>query len=130
MENADLALLGRARNIVTTDETTIVDGAGDSLQLHFLRNVLAQVPKVSAEMVAAAICTIFAQPQADMVRDQLGVIAAMLGLAVDHVVRVLVRPRHADEFGVERGIRRLHHHGHRAVASPAGAAAGGEPSAC
>jgi chaperonin GroEL (HSP60 family) len=79
LENADLALLGRARNIVTTDETTIVDGAGDSLQLHFRRNVLAQVPKASAERVAAAICTIFAHPQADMVRDQLGVIAAMLG---------------------------------------------------
>jgi putative transposase len=30
-------------------------------------------------MVAAAIRTIFAQPQADMVRDQLGVIAGMLG---------------------------------------------------
>ncbi|MDT5115395.1 MAG: putative transposase, partial [Mycobacterium sp.] len=30
-------------------------------------------------MVAAAIRTIFAQPKADMVRDQLDVIAAMLG---------------------------------------------------
>jgi putative transposase len=47
--------------------------------VHFLRNVLAQVPKGSAEMVAAAIRTIFAQPKADMVRDQLGVIAGMLG---------------------------------------------------
>jgi putative transposase len=33
----------------------------------------------SSEMVAAAIRTIFAQPKADMVRDQLGVIAGMLG---------------------------------------------------
>jgi putative transposase len=33
----------------------------------------------SAEMVAAANRTIFAQPKADMVRDQLGVIAGMLG---------------------------------------------------
>jgi putative transposase len=48
-------------------------------RVHFLRNVLAQVPKGSAEMVAAAIRTIFAQPKADMVRDQLGVIAGMLG---------------------------------------------------
>jgi putative transposase len=37
------------------------------------------VPKGSAEMVAVAIRIIFAQPKADMVRDQLGVIAAMLG---------------------------------------------------
>ena len=48
-------------------------------RVHFLRNVLAQVPKVSAEMVAAAIRTIFAQPDATHVRDQLDVIATMLG---------------------------------------------------
>jgi putative transposase len=41
--------------------------------------VLAQVPKGSAEMVAATIRTIFAQPSAAQVRDQLGVIAGMLG---------------------------------------------------
>lgn len=48
-------------------------------RVHFLRNVLAQVPKGSAEMVAAAIRTIFAQPDAEHVRDQLDVIAGMLG---------------------------------------------------
>src|SRR4051794_244334 len=48
-------------------------------KLHFLRNVLAQVPKGSSEMVAAAIRTIFAQPDAAHVREQLGVIAGMLG---------------------------------------------------
>ncbi len=48
-------------------------------RVHFLRNVLAQVPKGSAEMVAAAIRTIFAQPDAAHVREQLGVIATMLG---------------------------------------------------
>jgi hypothetical protein len=47
--------------------------------VHFLRNVLARVPKGSAEMVAAAVRTIFAQPDAQHVRDQLGVIAGMLG---------------------------------------------------
>jgi transposase-like protein len=45
----------------------------------FLPNVLAQVPKGSAEMVAAAIRTIFAQPDAVHVHDQLDVIAGMLG---------------------------------------------------
>ena len=50
----------------------------DSLRLHFLRNVLAAVPKGHAEMVAA-IRTIFAQPSPVHVRDQLEVIAAMLG---------------------------------------------------
>ena len=40
-------------------------------------------------MVAAAICTIFAQPQADMVRDQLGAIAAMLGRQFSKVEAML-----------------------------------------
>jgi len=56
--------------------------AGASVQrcrVHFLRNVLSRVPKGSAEMVAAAVRTIFAQPDAAHVREQLGVIAGMLG---------------------------------------------------
>ena len=47
--------------------------------MHFLRNVLAQVPKGSQTMVAAAVRTIFAQPDAEHVRIQLDVIATMLG---------------------------------------------------
>jgi putative transposase len=47
--------------------------------VHFLRNVLAQIPKHSAEMAAAAIRTIFAQPDAQHVHEQLDVIAGMLG---------------------------------------------------
>jgi putative transposase len=39
-------------------------------RVHFLRNVLAQVPKGSAEMVAAAIRTIFAQPGPGHVAEQ------------------------------------------------------------
>jgi transposase-like protein len=56
--------------------------AGASVQrcrVHFLRNVLARVPKGSAEMVAAAVRTIFAQPDADHVGEHFEVVAAMLG---------------------------------------------------
>jgi putative transposase len=48
-------------------------------RVHFLRNVLAQVPKGSQTMVAAAVRTVFAQPDAEHVREQLEVIATMLG---------------------------------------------------
>lgn len=48
-------------------------------RVHFLRNVLAKVPKGNAEMVAAAIRTIFAQPDAEHVTAQLEMIATMLG---------------------------------------------------
>ena len=46
--------------------------------VHFLRNVLAQVPKGSAEMVAATIRTIFAQPGPKEVRAQVDLVADML----------------------------------------------------
>ena len=57
----------------------MVAAALQRCRVHFLRNVLARVPKGSAEMVAAAIRTIFAQPGATHVHDQLDVIAGMLG---------------------------------------------------
>jgi putative transposase len=58
--------------------------------IHFLRNVLAQVPKGSAEMVAATIRTILAQPGPAQVREQLGVIAVMLGRQFPKVETMLV----------------------------------------
>lgn len=57
----------------------LLGAAWQRCRVHFLRNVLAQVPKGNAEMVAAAIRTIFAQPDAAHVREQLDVIAGMLG---------------------------------------------------
>ena len=47
-------------------------------RVHFMRNVLSKVPKASAEMVAAAIRTIFAQPDAAHVGSQTDEITAML----------------------------------------------------
>jgi len=58
-------------------------------RVHFLRNLLAQVPKGSQEMVAAAIRTIFAQPDAPSVRAQLDVIAGMLGRQFPRVETML-----------------------------------------
>jgi len=56
-----------------------VGSAWQRCRVHFMRNVLARVPRGSAEMVAAAIRTIFAQPDAGAVADQLEVIADKLG---------------------------------------------------
>jgi transposase-like protein len=47
-------------------------------RVHFLRNVLARVPKGSSEMVAAAIRTVFAQPDAAHVHSQLDEVVRML----------------------------------------------------
>jgi len=59
--------------------SVMIGAAWQRCRVHFLRNVLAAVPKGSAEMVAAAIRTVFAQPSPSHVHDQLEVIAAMLG---------------------------------------------------
>jgi putative transposase len=67
----------------------LLGAAWQRCRVHFLRNVLAQVPKGNAEMVAAAIRTIFAQPDAHHVREQLDVIAGMLGRQLPKVEAML-----------------------------------------
>jgi transposase-like protein len=79
------------RSRVLSTKTGDVELAIPKLRrVHFLRNVSAKVPKGSAEMVAAAVRTIFAQPDAAAVADQLDSIAAKLGRqfpAVETMVR-------------------------------------------
>jgi len=65
-------------------------GAAWQRRVHFLRNVLARVPRGNAEMVAAAVRTIFAQPDTEHVHSQLDVIAGMLGKQFP-VVEVMLR---------------------------------------
>jgi putative transposase len=62
-------------------------------RVHFLRNVLARVPKASAEMVAAAIRTIFAQPTGQEVVDQVDKVAAMLAPKFPAVATMLAEAR-------------------------------------
>jgi transposase-like protein len=56
----------------------LLGAAWQRCRVHFLRNVLARIPKGSAEMVLAAIRTIWAQPDGAAVREQLDEIAARL----------------------------------------------------
>ena len=60
-------------------ERVMLGAAWQRCRVHFMRNVLARVPRGSQEMVAAAIRTVFAQPDAAAVADQLDSIAAKLG---------------------------------------------------
>jgi putative transposase len=58
-------------------------------RVHFLRNVLAQVPRGNSEMVAATIRTIFAQPDTAHVIEQFETIAAMLGRLLPKVEQMM-----------------------------------------
>ena len=71
--------LRRPRRTQVRDRRRVHRRRWQRCRVHFLRNVLARVPKGNAEMVAAAIRTIFAQPDAEHVRSQLEMVATMLG---------------------------------------------------
>lgn len=62
-------------------------------RVHFLRNVLARIPKAQAQMVLAAIRTIWAQPDAVMVGEQLDEIADKLERRFPVVARMLVEAK-------------------------------------
>ena len=59
--------------------SVLLGAAWQRCRVHFMRNVLARVPKGHGEMAAAAIRTVFAQPDAAHVHEQFDTIAAMLG---------------------------------------------------
>jgi transposase-like protein len=68
----------------------MIGAAWQRCRVHFMRNVLAKVPKGSQEMVAAAIRTIFAQPDAEAVHEQLHSIAEKLGRQFPVVEQMLL----------------------------------------
>lgn len=59
-------------------QAVFAGAAWQRCRVHWLRNILAVVPKGNAEMVAAAIRTIFAQPSPTHVEDQFDAIGHML----------------------------------------------------
>ena len=69
--------------------SVFIGAAWQRCRVHFMRNVLAVVPKGNQEMVAAAIRTIFAQPDAEHVREQFEVITMMLGKQLPKVEAML-----------------------------------------
>jgi len=75
-------------------ESVLIGASWQRCRVHFLRNVLAVVPKGNAEMVAAAIRTIFAQPDAEHVHQQFEEIATMLGRQLPKVERMLREAHH------------------------------------
>ena len=69
---------------------TVFQGAGwQRCRVHFMRNVLAVVPKGSQEMVASIIRTIFAQPDREHIVKQFGEVTMMLGRSHPRVAAML-----------------------------------------
>jgi putative transposase len=69
---------------------TVFQGAGwQRCRVHFMRNVLAVVPKASQDMVASIIRTIFAQPDREHILKQFGEVTTMLGRSHPKVAAML-----------------------------------------
>ncbi|BFO18267.1 hypothetical protein SHKM778_46550 [Streptomyces sp. KM77-8] len=79
--------------LVKANRKVMLGAAWQRCRVHFVRNVFALIPKGSAEMVAATIRTLFAQPTADAVRTRLDTVADMLGRQSPKVERCCWRPR-------------------------------------
>ena len=75
--------------------TTVFQGASwQRCRVHFMRNVLAVVPKGSQDMVASIIRTIFAQPDREHIDKQFTEVVAMLGRSHPKVAVMLDDARH------------------------------------
>ena len=77
------------RGLTAAIATVLPGAAWQRCRMHFMRNVLAKVPKGHTDMVAAAIRTIFAQPTAALVREQVDVVADMLAARFPAVADML-----------------------------------------
>jgi transposase-like protein len=71
----------------------LLGAAWQRCRVHFLRNVLARIPRGSAEMVLALIRTIWSQPDPVAVRDQLEEVAAKLEPRFPTVAAMLLEAR-------------------------------------
>jgi putative transposase len=70
-----------------------IGAAWQRCRVHFLRNVLARIPKGRAEMVLALIRTIWAQPDPAAVREQLDAVADKLAPGFPVVAAMLQEAR-------------------------------------
>ncbi|MDA2815301.1 IS256 family transposase [Nocardiopsis sp. RSe5-2] len=76
--------------LVAAVQAVFIGAAWQRCRVHFVRDVLARVPRGSGEMVAATIRTIFAQENAQAVREHIGVVAELLKGQFPQVQRMLL----------------------------------------
>jgi putative transposase len=76
--------------LIKAVNATMQGASWQRCRVHFMRNALARVSKGEAEMVAATIRTIFAQPGQVEVRAQVDAVADMLGSKFPAVAQLLL----------------------------------------
>lgn len=81
------------RGLMNAIGAVLGGAAWQRCRVHFMRNVLAKVTRGNAEMVAATIRTIFAQPSAVAVREQVDTVAATLQARFPAVADMLLEAK-------------------------------------
>jgi transposase-like protein len=84
-----LAISDAHTGLIAAIQTVLQGASWQRCRVHFLRNVLAQVPKAAGQMVASIIRTVFAQPDRDHVMTQLGEVTRMLERSHPKVAKML-----------------------------------------
>ena len=84
-----LVISDHHRDLMNAIDATMAGAAWQRCRVHFMRNVLAKVPKGQSDMVAAAIRTVFAQPTGPLVREQVEVVTVMLEPQLPAVAEML-----------------------------------------
>lgn len=78
LSGVQLVISDAHRGLTNAIATVLQGTAWQRCRVHFMRNALAKVSKGHAEMVAATIRTIFAQPTGPKVREQVDNVAQLL----------------------------------------------------
>jgi len=105
LSGVELVISDAHRGLQAAIRRTMQGSAWQRCRVHLMRNILSNVPRGHAEMVAAFVRTIFAQPNAEQARRQLREVAtrlerslpkaaAVLADAEDDVTAYAALPRH------------------------------------
>jgi putative transposase len=89
LHGVQLVISDAHSGLVNAVDAVLQGSAWQRCRVHFMRNVLAKVNKANAEMVAATIRTIFAQPGPKEVRAQVDLVADMLAEQFPAVAELL-----------------------------------------
>src|SRR3546814_18300846 len=92
MDGVKLVISDAHTGLIAAIETVFQGSSWQRCRVHFMRNVLANVPKTAGPMVASIIRTIFAQPDPEHVYAQFDEVVRLLPSSPPHIADMLATP--------------------------------------
>jgi len=94
LKGVQLAISDAHQGLREAAETVLIGASWQRCRVHFMRNVLAHVPKGDKAIVAAALRTIFAQPNQEAASQQLTEVVGAMRPRWPKAAQVLVAAEH------------------------------------